>query len=205
MWHHIRVSYFFCLLHNPATCGILARCTPLAFHGAHDVFCSMCKNMPMMDSTPGIALARTGRTPLSKSCCFSTSKLRRTFFLPPFAPCMVTKAAKTARLRLQTDIYRENITYIHHGPVSPPRSRLKRMDVQCIYIRQRVSCARMPVKVSWKLRNPEKVRAQLKRYYQKNKDHIQQQSRDWKLKNTTKRYKQRVCEKERYHDRHNPY
>lgn len=63
----------------------------------------------------------------------------------------------------------------------------------------------MLAKVSWKSKNPEKVRAQLKRYYQKNKDHIQQKNRDWKLKNKIKRDKQRVCEKERYHDRHNPY
>ena len=63
----------------------------------------------------------------------------------------------------------------------------------------------MVAKVSWKTKNPEKVREQLKRYYQKNRDHIRQKNKDWKLRNPEKRAKQRVCEKERYHDRHNPY
>ena len=57
----------------------------------------------------------------------------------------------------------------------------------------------------WKTKNPEKVREQLKKYYQKNRDYIRQKNKDWKLRNPEKRAKQRVCEKERYHDRHNPY
>tara|TARA_Y100000389_G_scaffold203367_1_gene251572 strand:+ start:3619 stop:3858 length:240 start_codon:yes stop_codon:yes gene_type:complete len=58
---------------------------------------------------------------------------------------------------------------------------------------------------SWKQINPEKVRAQQRRYYAKNKERLRKHSREWKRRNPAKRAKQRLCEKEKYHDRHNPY
>ena len=81
----------------------------------------------------------------------------------------------------------------------------KKTTTLYIFARTELAHSFMVAKVSWKTKNPEKVREQLKRYYQKNRDYIRKKNNDWKLRNPEKRAKQRVCEKERYHDRHNPY
>ena len=57
----------------------------------------------------------------------------------------------------------------------------------------------------WKLRNVDKVGKHQKTYYERNKERLKMKSREWKRNNPVKRAKQRLCEKERYHDRRNPY
>ena len=58
---------------------------------------------------------------------------------------------------------------------------------------------------SWKQRNPEKVQAQQQRYYAKNSERLKKNTKEWKARNLAKIAKQRLCEKEKYHNRHNPY
>ena len=58
---------------------------------------------------------------------------------------------------------------------------------------------------AWKANNPHKVKEQQMKYYQKNKDRLQQKVKNWKLNNPCKVARYRLAEKERYHDSHNPY